>query len=204
LFRAGIIARARRIIDKQHDSTIKIRPVRAENVPARWRRENGFKIEADAGEKAGKMTVVLSASLTKPVAKGLIKDVEAERARLTSLLGKTQELFLAEMATLRYDLAKLAVLGPMEAWLWKFSHPGLPWPVTAELWKRDDGASILELSTRVPVPQAAVANAGFFAFLAELGAERDNAQQTKTRWALDYYAGKLPRGAKAGSPRKVR
>lgn len=200
LFNAGIITRARRIINKQHDSTIKMRPVRAENVPAKWHKEKGFKIEADGGEKG----VVLSASLTKPVAKGLIKNVEEKKAAVTSLLGKPQELFLAEMATIRYDLAKLATLGPLEALCWKSMHPGLPWPFTAELWKRDDGETILEVSVRVPVAQAAVANAGFFAFLAELGAERDNAQQTKTRWALDYYAGKLPRGAKARSSRKVR
>jgi hypothetical protein len=29
------------------------------------------------------------------------------------------------------------------------------------------------------------------AFLAEVGAERDTDQQTKTRWALDWYAAKL-------------
>jgi hypothetical protein len=33
--------------------------------------------------------------------------------------------------------------------------------------------------------------AGFMAFLAEVGAERDRAQQAKTRWALSYYAGRL-------------
>jgi hypothetical protein len=200
LFRAGIIARARRIIDKQHDSTIKIRPVRPEKVPLKWRKESGFKIEADASEKG----VVLSASLTKPVAKGMIKDIEQEKASLASLLGKAQELFLAEMATIRYELADLSVLGPIESSCWKFDHPGLPWPVSAELWKRGDGATVLEVSTRVPVAQAAVANAGFFAFLAELGAERDNAQQMKTRWALDYYAGKLPRGAEGGTSKKSR
>jgi hypothetical protein len=32
---------------------------------------------------------------------------------------------------------------------------------------------------------------GFMAFLAEVGAERDKSQQAKTRWALDYYVGKL-------------
>lgn len=200
LFRAGIIARARRIIDKQHDSTIKIRPVKPEKVPVKWRKESGFKIEADASEKG----VVLSASLTKPVGKGMIKDVEADKASVPSLLGKTQELFLAEMATIRYELAKLDVLGPIESWCWKFNHPGLPWPVSAELWKRDDGATVLEVSTRVPAAQAAVANAGFFAFLAELGAARDNAQQMKTRWALDYYASKLQRGVKTKSSKKSR
>jgi hypothetical protein len=41
--------------------------------------------------------------------------------------------------------------------------------------------------------QAAVAVGGFMAFLAEVGAERDKSQQAKTRWALDYYVGKLAR-----------
>jgi hypothetical protein len=43
------------------------------------------------------------------------------------------------------------------------------------------------------VAQAAVAIGGFMAFLAEVGAEHDVEQQTKTRWALDYYAAKLRR-----------
>jgi hypothetical protein len=200
LFGGGVVLRARRVIGKGDNSTVKIRPVRTEKIPAKWRTENDFKIEADASENG----VVLSASLTKPVARGLIKDVEDRKVELSSLLGKAQELFLAEMTTMRYDLGKVAVLGPMESWCWKFDHPGLPWPVSAELWKRSDGATILEVSTRVPVAQAAVANAGFFAFLAELGAKRDNAQQMKTRWALDYYAGKLPRNAKGGTSKKAR
>ena len=32
------------------------------------------------------------------------------------------------------------------------------------------------------------------AFLAEFGAERDIAEQAKTRWALEYYANKLRKG----------
>jgi hypothetical protein len=55
---------------------------------------------------------------------------------------------------------------------------------------------MMELSIKAPAAQAAVAVGGFMAFLAEVGVERDCAQQTKTRWALGYYAGK--RGASAG------
>ncbi len=36
----------------------------------------------------------------------------------------------------------------------------------------------------MPIVQAAAATAGFMAFLAEVGAERDVAQAAKTRWAL--------------------
>jgi hypothetical protein len=57
--------------------------------------------------------------------------------------------------------------------------------------------------------QAAVAVGGFMAYLAEVGAERDREQQTKTRWALEYYAAKLRPGAKraaagARAPRRRR
>jgi hypothetical protein len=61
---------------------------------------------------------------------------------------------------------------------------------------------MLEASIKAPAVQAAVATAGFMAFLAEVGADKDNEQQTKTRWALSYYAGKratAPRRAAAKS-----
>jgi hypothetical protein len=62
----------------------------------------------------------------------------------------------------------------------------LPWPLTGELWQREDGARIFEVSIKAPVVQAPAATAGFMAFLAEVGAERDDGQQAKTRWALDH------------------
>ena len=79
-------------------------------------------------------------------------------------------------------------MGPMRAWRWKYRHPGLPWPITGELWQRDDEVQLLEVSIKVPVVQAAAATAGFMAFLAEVGAERDDGQQAKTRWALEHAA----------------
>src|SRR5271157_4999784 len=50
---------------------------------------------------------------------------------------------------------------------------------------------LLEVSIKVPVAQAAAATAGFMAFLAEVGAERDDGHQAKTRWALDHSANHL-------------
>jgi hypothetical protein len=49
----------------------------------------------------------------------------------------------------------------------------------------------MEVSIKAPIVQAAVAIGGFMAYLAEVGAERDDSEQTKTRWALGYYADKL-------------
>jgi hypothetical protein len=186
LFHAGIVLRARRIIGGDHDSTVKLRPVDPAKVPVKWKKYAGFKIEADAGEKG----IVKSASLTMPVAKGVIKRVAEGKLGVAALLTEEQRRFLLEMVKLELDLARLMIMGPMQAQRWKFSDPALPWPITAELWRRDDGELIFEASIKAPIEQAAVAAGGFLAHLAEIGAERDHAQEAKTRWALEHYAGK--------------
>jgi len=117
--------------------------------------------------------------------------VAGERG-IQSLFTGEQEAFLAEMSGGRTpEFTKLAVLGPLEAQRWDFEDPACPWPITGELWRRADGATLMEVSVKAPAVQAAAVMAGFMAFLAEVGAERDAKQQAKTRWALDYYAAKL-------------
>ncbi len=187
LFKAGMIARARRIVGDAHDSTVKFRPVIPAEVPASWQEYEGFKLEADASETG----MVKSASLTMPVAKGLIKQVVAGDKAIAKLFTKEQEEFLATIGQQHIDYGSLRVLGPLQAHRWKFEDPACPWRMTAELWNRADGDRLLEVSIKVPVVQAAVGIAGFMAFLAEAGAERDLEQQTKTRWALEYHAGLL-------------
>jgi len=187
LYKAGMIARARRIVGDRHDSTVKLRPVVPTEVPASWRAFPGFKLEADASESG----VTKSASLTMPVAKGLIKQVAAGAKGVAKLFSKEQEGFLSDLGGTQIDYGSLAVLGPLTAHRWQFQHPACPWRITAELWKRDDGDRLMEMSIKAPVEQAAVAIAGFLAFLAEAGAERDREEQAKTRWALEYYADKV-------------
>jgi nitrogen fixation protein FixH len=85
LLEAGFIARARRIVGDRHNSTVKFRPVDPGAVSRRWRKFEGFKIEADASEKG----VDKSVSLTRPVKRGLIRRaVEGE--------GKIRHLFRKE------------------------------------------------------------------------------------------------------------
>jgi len=187
LLAAGIIARARRTVGDEHDSTIKFRPVVPEEVSQDWRKYKGFKIEADASEKG----VVKSASFTMPVKKGVIKAVAAGKEPIEKLFAKEQEAFLAEMGSKPIDFLSLTVLGPLQANRWQFEVPACPWKLTAELWRREDGARLMEVSIKTPVIQAAAAIAGFKAFLAELGAEHDSNQQSKTQWALGHYAAKV-------------
>ncbi len=191
LLKAGIVARARRVVGDEHDSTIKFRPVDPAKVDRKWRKYKDFKIEADASEKG----VVKSASFSMPVAKGLIKKVVAGDKGVAALFTAEQEAFLKEMSAKIPDLSKLAVLGPLRAQRWDFEDPACPWPITAELWRREDGATLMEVSVKAPAAQGAAVMAGFLAFLAEVGAERDRDQQAKTHWAVDHYAAKLRRTA---------
>ena len=201
LLHAGIIARARRVVGGAHDSTVKFRPVIPADVDRKWRKYRDFKIEADASEKG----VTKSASFSMPVPRGHIKRVAVGRKPIAEIFTREQQEFLSATAGHAIDFTSLAVLGPLVAQRWQFEDPGCPWPITAELWKREDGDLLLEVSIKAPVKQAALATAGFMAFLAEMGAERDRNEQAKTRWALDYYAGKLAREAPAGkAPAKAK
>ena len=208
LLDAGIIMRARRIVGDAHDSTVKFRPVEPSSVGEEWRKFRDFKVEADASEKG----LVKSASFSMPAAKGLIKRVAVGKRPIGELLTAEQRAFIEKTAGHKIDFDTLVVLGPLRANRWRFEDPACPWPITAELWTREDRQRMMEMSIKAPAVQAAAAVGGFMAFLAEVGAERDKEQQTKTRWALSYYAGKLakapakpkrkPAGATAKAPAK--
>jgi hypothetical protein len=207
LLSSGIIARARRVVGDEHDSTVKFRPVNPAEVGAKWRKYRDFKIEADASESS----LVKSASFSMQVSKGLIKRVAAGEKPIAEIFTKEQEEFMMTMAGRVIDFKSLVVLGPLMAQRWSFEDPACPWPITAELWRRDDGERLMEVSIKAPVAQAAVAVGGFMAFLAEVGAERDKDQQTKTRWALEHYVAKLAppqirksSAGKASSPKAPR
>jgi len=189
LLGAGIVARARRVVGDAHDSTVKFRPVDPLKVGPRWRKYRDFKIEVDASEA----TLVKAASFSMPVAKGLIKRVAQGEMPIAAVFTDAQEKFLRTMARRAIDLNSLAVLGPLMAQRWQIEDPACPWPITAELWRREDGQRLVEVSIKAPAVQAAVAIGAFMALLAEVGVERDRAQQTKTRWALEHYAAKLAR-----------
>lgn len=199
LFKAHVVVRARRVPGKRHDSTIKIRPVEPVGVAAEWKKLNGFKIEADAGASG----IVLSASLTRPVEKGRIKKLEAGDADLASIFDQDQKQFLTRMCGISANLDALVPFGPVDVSWWKTSYTGLPVPMTAELWRRSDGATLLELSIRIDSRQAAFASGGFLAFLADLGAKPDNASQAKTRWAMEVR-GPAAKTRKAESPKTKR
>ena len=183
LFKAGIIARARRNSGDDHDSTVKFHPVVPSEVPAIWRECDGCELEADASEAE----VTKSASLTVAVSKGLIKQVVTGEKGITKLFAKEQDEFLTAMGGHAIEYDTLCVLGPVAGHRWKFADPACPWRLSAELWQREDEARLMEVAIQVPLAQAEVAIAGFKVFLSAVGAERHMKQQSKTRWALEHY-----------------
>ena len=192
--KAGLIARARRVVGDEHDSTVKFRPVDTAKVDRRWHKYRDFKIEVDASEKG----MVKSASFSMPVEKGLIKLVAAGRRPIRSLFTDERIEFLRAMTSAPIDYGRVVMLGPIRAHRWQHEDPACPWPITAELWRRADGERLMELSIKAPIVQAAAAIGGFMVYLAELGAERDADEQAKTRWALGYHAAQA-RAAKAAA-----
>jgi hypothetical protein len=61
--------------------------------------------------------------------------------------------------------------------------------MVAEMWSYPDGSRVLELSTRCATTDAFQAAAEARAFLVARGVEVTGEQQTKTRKALEYFAG---------------
>ena len=61
--------------------------------------------------------------------------------------------------------------------------------MVAELWLYPDGSRVLELSTKCSPDDAFRVAAETRAFLAERGVDTSGEQETKTKKALEFYAG---------------
>jgi hypothetical protein len=185
LFKRGVALRARETGDAC-DSTVKIRPVDPTRVADGWRKMDGFKVEADAvGPK-----IVRSASFTIAQGRKEIGQVTSGARAIAKLFSGEQEEFLRAMAPVKVDFTKLVALGPVAVLRWKFRNEGLPYELCAEEWRLPDGRDVIEISIKATQAQAAAAQAALEGFLAELGIAAESRQQTKTRTALEYFAGR--------------
>lgn len=186
LFNNGVILRARNVKGGKDDSTIKIRPVDPKQIVEKWRRLDGFKVEADGVGAEFKPSASFSVEQDGDEIKAVVR---GDRG-IDKLFSKKQEEFLAEMSKVDADFASLLVLGPVDALRWKFDHPGLSHAITAENWTLPDRRDLLELSIKVPSAQARTASAAFNVFLKGLDLEPKGGQQTKTKAVLEFFAGR--------------
>jgi hypothetical protein len=183
---AGVVARARRIQGRAHDSVVKLRPVTPEALPDDLR-ESGLTVEVDAMPGG----YVCSASLKRELKPSRVGAAVAGEVGLRKLFSKRQRAFFAEHAPSGLELDDLSVLGPIFVLKLKLLPRDFGRKLVAEMWLYPDGKRILELSTKCKPSQ--IFDVAFEArsHLAGLGVNLSGEQETKTKTALEFFAGHL-------------
>jgi hypothetical protein len=183
----GVVVRARRSQKKGADTVVKLRPVEPSKVPPELRRSPNFGIELDASP-AG---YVCSGSLKGTPSSAEVRQVTRGEGALHKLFSDEQQALFAEHAPEGIGLGDLSVLGPILVLKLKDSPEEFGRRVVSELWLYPDGSRIFELSTKCEPSEAFQVAAEARAFLASRGVDLDADQQTKTRTALEFFAGDL-------------
>lgn len=181
LFDDGVILRTRRVLGDDDDSTVKLRPLRANKVDGRFLDLDDFKCEYD--RSVGKRAVS-SCSLTTTQGPGEIVKAARGEQRIATLFTADQLAFLAEHASVP-DWSTIRAFGPIAAEVWKFEPEPLGGEkVTVERWTVPGGARSLEVSIKVKGKKARTAEKSLKAWVASRGATPSDAQETKTKGAL--------------------
>jgi hypothetical protein len=183
----GVVVRARRIQGRPHDSVVKLRPVVPAELPESLRRSGAFKVEVDALPGG----YVCSGSLRGNADPDAIRSVVAGELPVRKLFSKEQRELFAANAPEGVTFDDLSVLGPIFVLKGKITPPALGRKLVAEIWLYPDGSRLLELSTKCETHEAFQVAAETRAFLSGKGVDLDGEQETKTRKALEYFAGTL-------------
>ena len=184
---SGIVVRARRVQGKGDDSVVKLRPVVPHELPPELRASPSFGVEVDAMPGG----FVCSGSMKGVLASPRVKEAVTGDRPLRKLFSKEQRGFYAEHAPAGLALDDLSILGPIFVLKVKFAPPELGRKVVAEVWLYPDDSRLLELSTKCLPAEAFQVSAETRAFLHERGIDMTGEQETKTRKALEFFAGRL-------------
>jgi hypothetical protein len=187
LDRQGVVVRARRVQGRGDDSVVKLRPVVPHELPAELRREDDFVVEVDAMPGGFVCSGSYKGSLGRPI----VKEAAAGKHPLSKLFSKAQRKFYAGHAPEGVEIDDLKVLGPVTVLKLKFAPPEYGRRLVAEVWVYPDGSRILELSTKCTPAEPFQVAAETKAFLAGRGIDIGGEQQTKTRTALEFFAGQM-------------
>ena len=184
---AGVVARARRSQGKPDDSVVKLRPVVPDELPEEVRAEESFGVEVDAMPGG----FVCSASFKGQPKAGRVKEAMSGQRPLSKLFSKAQRAFYEAHAPQGVGLDDLTVLGPVHVLKLKYSPDDYARKLVVEMWLYPDGSRILELSTKCRPDEAFQVAAETRAYLHERGVDLAGKQETKTRTALEFFAGEL-------------
>jgi hypothetical protein len=181
LFGRGLLLRARQVQGGAGDSTVKRRPMEASAVPRRTRALAGFKCEED---RVGARRIS-SCSLTVPQKRGEIEAVVRGERPVKKLFSQEQERFAGGP-----DFGALRAFGPVDARVWKVRPRDFPPGLTAERWSLPGGRVLLEVSTRVTAARADATARRLSEWLRARGIDPAGVGETKTRAALESFAGR--------------
>lgn len=184
LSRAGLIVRVRRIHRVKDDVVIKLRPAAPHQLGDELRGRKGFKVDVDVMPDR----FVCSASLKSRPAAGAIAQAVGGHLPWSRLFTAEQRRFFSTHAPEGLTLDDLSVLGPVLALKERHNPPGLPYPLTAELWTYPTGNRLLEISTRVPPAAALAAMADWRTFLERHRLLPGGSELTKTLATLQQFS----------------
>ena len=185
LDKQGVVVRARRIQGKGDDSAVKLRPVVPSDLPDDLRRSASFRVEVDALPGG----YVCSAALKGALRPTDVRSAIAGQMPIRKLFSKEQRAFFAAHVEEGIGLDDLSILGPIFVLKLRFAPSELDQRMVAEMWLYPDGSRVLELSTRCGTTEAFQVAAEVRSYLTTQGVDLSGEQQTKTRKALEYFAG---------------
>jgi hypothetical protein len=134
---------------------------------------------------------VCSGSMKAALPATHVRDAMKGDRPFRKLFTKEQRAFYAEHAPEGIAIDDLSVLGPIFVLKGKFAPSELGRKLVAEVWLYPDGSRLLELSTKCLPGEAFQVAAESRAFLTEKGVDLGGEQETKTRKALEFFAGRL-------------
>src|SRR6478672_3251852 len=187
LNKAGVVARARRVQGKAHDSVIKLRPVVPAELPKELRADPSFVVEVDALPGG----YVCSGSLKAELATDVIQQAVRGDLPLRKLFTKAQRKFYEAHAPDGVGLDDLAVLGPIFVLKLKVTPPELSHKLVGEMWLYPNGERVVELSTKCLPGQGFDTATEVRDYLNAKGLDLDGEQQTKTKTALEFFSAEL-------------
>jgi hypothetical protein len=181
----GLVVRARRIQGKGGDTVVKLRPVVPDELPAELRKSGSFNVEVDALPGG----FVCSGTLKGSADPAAVLATARGELSVRKLFSKEQRALYAEHAPDGLALDDLTVLGPLLVLKLRLDPPELGRRLVVEMWLYPDGSRILELSTRCLPAEAFQVAAETRVFLSGHGVDLSGEQATKTRRALEFFAG---------------
>jgi hypothetical protein len=182
---AGVVVRARRTQGAPDDTVVKLRPVVPGDLPSKLRAREDFVVEVDA--MPGKY--VCSGSFKGQAKAGSVQKTVSGGQALSKLFSKRQRAFFDAHAPEGVGLDDLSVLGPVTALKLKVLPAGLDRKLAVELWLYPDGSRIAELSTKCAPADWLETTTQSRDLLESHGVSTTGEQATKTRVALEYFAG---------------